>query len=242
MKFTTSITHVKHDGNEEIRGHSLDHLIESQSFASAVFLLLTGNEPTEQQAKVLNAIFVSVLDHGPGTASALNARISASAKNPIHASLAAGILGLGERHGMAASAAMEFLYDAKDESDLDELVATLKEAKVRIPGYGHKVFTDFDPRTRTLFKIATDEGVYGEYCVLALGVHAAINRISSKKLPLNVDGAIAAILCDMGLSPKLGNALFLIGRVPGLLAQILEEQENDVGIRRLTDEEIEFQD
>lgn len=239
MKIKTSITEIKN--NEEfIRGESLQGRATEHSFVVNIIHVLTGKKLSESEERLMSTILSIVIDHGPGTSSALNARISASSRNETHVALAAGLLGLGQRHGMAVTAAMEFFYDAKDEEDLDQLMATLKEAKVRVPGYGHKVFTDHDPRAHTLFQVATDEGVYGEYCVLALGVHAAVNKISSKQLPLNVDGAIAAILCDMGLDPALGNALFLIGRVPGLVAQILEEEADDVGLRRLSNDDIEF--
>lgn len=241
MKIETSITNITSEGKEIIHGKALEELVATQSFSAAVYFLLTGKQLEAAEEKMLDAILVSVIDHGPGTASAMSARISASAKNPTHASLAAGILSLGDRHGLAVTGAMEFLYDAKDESDIDELVKTLKEGKIRIPGFGHKLFTDEDPRATTLFKMAREQGVAGAYIELAQTVHASLNALSSKQLPINVDGAIAAILCDMGIEPQLGNALFLIGRVPGLLAQILEEQAQDVGIRRLSLDEIEYQ-
>jgi len=73
-----------------------------------------------------------------------------------------------------------------------------------------------------------------------LRVEQTLNSMSSKKLPLNVDGAIGAILCDMGFDARLGNSVFMIGRVPGLLAHIYEEQTSGEGIRRLEDDEVEY--
>jgi citryl-CoA lyase len=195
---------------------------------------------------MFNALFTSVIDHGPGTSSALNARVSASAGNPVHASLAAGILGFGERHGMAVEGAMEFLKSKvkSQKSDegysLSQDIKKIKEMKIRIPGFGHKVFTNVDPRTETLFSIAKKQKIFGVHCTFALSVQKELNKISSKPLPLNIDGAVAAILCDMGIDAKLGNTVFLIGRIPGLLAHIYEERVNDVGIRRLEEDDIEF--
>ena len=122
------------------------------------------------------------------------------------------------------------------------MVARLKEQKVRIPGYGHKVFTDVDPRSLTLFDIAKNLGIFGKHSEFALSVKEELNKISSKPLPLNIDGTFAAILCDMGFDVRMGQSFFLIARTPGLLAQIHEEQINDVGIRRLEEDEIEFVD
>jgi citrate synthase len=154
--------------------------------------------------------------------------------------VAAGLLGLGERHGVVISQAMEFFYNHKDEKDLPGLLKTMKENKQYVLGYGHKFFSEVDPRTSKLFEIAKENSIFSKHCELALQVEKNLNEISSKKLPLNADGAIAAILCDMGVKSNIGNGIFIIARVPGLVAQIVEEQENDVGIRRLSDEEVEY--
>ena len=110
MKFKTSITDVQKNGTETIRGKALTDLIEKNTFVQTIFLILQGELPTESEEKMLNAIFTAIIDHGPGTTSALMARISASANNPMHCALAAGILGFGERHGVALEATMKFFY------------------------------------------------------------------------------------------------------------------------------------
>lgn len=239
MKFQTKLTKVE-NGQEIIRGKNLEELMTENTFAQNIFFLLTGKKPDEKQTKMFEAILSSVIDHGPATASAMNARISASAKNPLHASVAAGLLGLGERHGVVISQAMEFFYNHIDEKNLLGLLKTMKENKQYILGYGHKFFEDADPRTSKLFEIAKENGIFSKHCELALKIEKNLNEISSKKLPLNADGSLAAILCDMGMKSNIGNGIFIIARVPGLVAQILEEQENDVGIRRLTDDEVEY--
>ncbi|OIO19073.1 MAG: hypothetical protein AUJ37_03865 [Candidatus Magasanikbacteria bacterium CG1_02_41_34] len=241
MKFQTSITNIK-DDQEIIRGHKLEELVQKHSFVEVIYLLFTGKPPSESETKMLNALFVSAIDHGPGTVSGMTARISASAANSTHTALAAGILGFGPRHGIAGQGAMEFFYEHADEKDVSGLVAKLKEQKVRIPGYGHKIFTDIDPRSVTLFGIAKELGIYGKHSEFALKVKDELNKISSKPLPLNIDGTFAAILCDMGFDVRMGQSFFLIARTPGLLAQIHEEQTNDVGSRRLGEDEIEFVD
>ncbi len=239
MKFKTALTHIEND-KEIIRGKSLESLVKKQSFVSTIFLLLFGRMPKKNEEVMFNAIFTSVIDHGPGTTSALNARISVSAGNPVHAALAAGILGFGERHGMAVEGAMEFFYENVDNKDIGIKIRELKDKKVRIPGFGHKVFTTTDPRSVTLFTIAKKQKILGKYSKFAGVVQKELNKVSSKPLPLNIDGAIAAILCDMGIDARLGNTVFLIGRIPGLLAHIYEERADDTGIRRLEENEIEF--
>ena len=79
MKFKTSITDIK-NGEEIIRGQKLEDLVTNHSFVETVFLILIGKLPTEKEKRMLDAILTSVIDHGPGVASAMAARISASKK------------------------------------------------------------------------------------------------------------------------------------------------------------------
>ncbi len=239
MQFKTSITNVQKDGTEVIRGHQLGELVHNHSFVETIYLLLKGELPTQEQARIFDAIFTSVIDHGPAVASALCARVSASAKNPLHASVAAGLLGLGDRHGVVIEPAMQFFYDHMEKSDLSGLLADMKVEKKYVPGFGHKIF-EVDPRTEILFAIAKETGIYGRYCTFAKNIEETLNSTASKKLPLNADGAIAAILCDMGFDARVGNGIFVIARVPGLVAHVIEEVSNDEGIRRLEPEDIEY--
>jgi citryl-CoA lyase len=181
------------------------------------------------------------IDHGPGTASALTARISASAKNSVHTSLAAGILGLGERHGLAIEGAMKFFLEHKNVENLQALLQNMKEQKKYVPGYGHKVLSA-DSRANALLKIAKETGFYKEHCAFAEAAQEALKNTSSKVLPLNVDGAMAAVLCDMDISTNLAKGIFMIARVPGLVAHIVEEIKNDDGIRRVDLDNIEYID
>lgn len=239
MKIKTSITNITPEGHEIIRGKNLDELIASKTFPEVIFFLLLGKLPTEKELKMWNAMLVAAIDHGPGTASALTARISASAKNSFHTSLAAGLLGLGERHGLAIEGAMKFFLEHVGDENIADTLKKMKEQKIYAPGFGHKVLT-VDTRVETLFTVAKEQGVFGKYCEFALRVHKELNKISSRPLPLNIDGGMAAILCDMGIDPRLSQGIFMIARVPGLVAQISEEITHDEGIRRLEDGEIEF--
>jgi len=239
MKYKTSITNIT-DGVQEIRGHKVLDLVEGYGFVDAIFLLLNKRLPNEQESKMFEAIFTAIIDHGPGTSSAQNARVSTSAKNPLHASVAAGLLGLGDRHGTVIEQSMNFFYAVEEEEDLVEFLQEMKERKEYVMGYGHKIFTDVDPRAGALLKKAEELGIAGKYCAFATKVGEALNEISSRPLPMNCDGAIAAILCDMGFDARVGNGIFVIGRVPGLVAHVIEERINDEGLRRIPQEDIEY--
>ncbi len=238
MKYTTKITDIK-DGKEAIRGYDLSELAQKKSFVETIFLLLKGDLPDENETKMMNVLFTSAIDHSPGTASANTARIVASAKNSLHVGVSAGILAMGERHGSAIEGSAKFFQENKDEKDIADLVMKLKEQKVRVPGYGHPTLSK-DHRSDTIFSVAKDTGIYGKHCTFAESFHKELNNASSKELPINIDGAMAAVLSDMGFDWGIMKGFFIIARVPGLVAQTYEELTNDKGIRRVAQEEIEY--
>ncbi|MBD3310985.1 MAG: citryl-CoA lyase [Candidatus Magasanikbacteria bacterium] len=238
MKIKTAITNFKQD-KEFIRGQDLEELIKNKSFVESIFLILKGELPSDNETKMMNALFTAAIDHGPGTASAQTARITVSAKNSMHTSLAAGILAMGDRHGSAIEGAAKFFQENFDCDDVESLVKDLKEKKIRIPGYGHP-FLEYDNRVDVLFEVAKETGFYGKHSELAEKVRDVLNSVSSKKLPLNVDGVMGAIISDMGFDWKLGKGFFIIARVPGLVAHIYEEIVDDVGVRRMDQGDIEY--
>lgn len=238
MKVTTAITDINEE-KEYIRGYSLDQLMQKKTFVETIFLLLKGELPTEKQTVVLNALFTAAIDHGPGTASAQTVRIVASAKNSLHTSVAAGILAMGERHGSAIEGAAIFFQEYAHTRDIVTLAKTMKEQKVRVPGYGHS-FLEEDHRSATLFTIAKEQGIHGAHCAFAEQFHQEINTIFSKKLALNIDGAMAAVLLDMGFDTRIMKGFFMIARVPGLVAHAYEEMVDDSGIRRLDQDDIVY--
>lgn len=239
LHFKTALSQVN-DGEETVRGHGLHDLVKSKTFVEVMYLLLRGELPTPAATKMLNAMLAMMIDHGPVVSSAMTARIVSSAGNELHTSVAAGILALGgTRHGGALGGAAAFFQEHLSNTDLEATVKKLKEQKIRIPGYGHRVLVH-DNRTDTLFDIANETGFFGAHCKLALSVGNALNTVSSKPIPLNMDGANAAILLDMGFDAKLATGFFLIGRMPGLVAQVYEEMNDNVGLRRLDEDEIEY--
>ncbi|MDO8626480.1 MAG: citryl-CoA lyase [Candidatus Magasanikbacteria bacterium] len=239
IKFKTAISNVN-AGDEVVRGENLKNLIVAKTFTEVIFLILRGVMPTSEEVQMLNAVLVSMIDHGPGVSSALTARVVQSAGNDLHTGVAAGMLALGgNRHGGALGGAAKFFQENFETQDLPGLLKNLKDKKIRVPGYGHKVLAH-DNRTDVLFGVAKETGFFGKYSEFANTVHEEINKIASKKLPLNMDGANAAILSDMGFDWRLITGFFLIGRTPGLVAQVYEEMQSGEGIRRLEESEIEY--
>lgn len=238
MHITTAITDIR-DEKEYIRGYSLDDLVQKKTFVETIYLLLKGELPTEKETLMLNALCTAAIDHGPGTASGQASRIVASAKNSMHTAVAAGILAMGDRHGSAIEGAALFFHDNISEPNIAGLAKKVKEQKMRVPGFGHAVLEE-DHRSISLFSVAHKLGIYGAHCTFAETFHKALNAVSSKKLALNIDGAMAAILSDMGFESTLMKGFFIIARVPGLVAQVHEELVGDAGLRRLDQKDIQY--
>jgi len=215
-----------------LRGYRIDELMGNITFAQAVFLAIKGELPSEKEARMIDAMLVSSIDHGVTPPSCLSARTIASAGAPLNAALAGGILAISKHHGGAIEGSMKVFQDAvrrkremnKTEEEMATIVVTeYKEKNKRLPGYGHRIHTK-DPRTLKLFQIASDLGIAGEYVRMAKAIENAIEQNSGKRLPINVDGAIATLLCEMNFPHELANAFFIIARIPGLVAHVYEEQ------------------
>lgn len=222
-----------------VRGHDLVNDLFNRDFIDVLALELLGQFPTPELKRMLNLFLVSATDHGL-TPSALSARLTLhGAPESMQGALAAGLLGAGSRFLGVIEYSARFLRDALPQQDsytddelrhfAEECVKVNKAAKCKIPGVGHPIHVDGDPRCERMFEIARDCGFYGNYSRFAVALAAAAARQSGRKIPLNATGAKGAIVLDMGLTPELGKALTMIGRSVGLMAHIIEEQQNPIG-------------
>src|SRR5882757_4370384 len=223
-----------------VRGYDIAELMGRVSFGAAVYLILTGELPSPAVARLMDAILVSSIDHGATPPSALSARTVASTGATLSASVAAGIMSINRHHGGAiedCARQLKAIADraARDSISLEEAATrtlrTMSEAGERMSGFGHRVHTK-DPRTARLFELAREAGVDGAHMRAARAVEKAFAE-AKKSLPINVDGAIGAILADLGMNPAAFNGIFMIARTPGLIAHVIEEQAREKPMRRI---------
>ncbi len=231
-----------------LRGYRLDELMGRISFAQAVFLAIRGELPSEKEARMIDAMLVSSIDHGVTPPSCLAARTIASAGSPLNAALAGGILAISKHHGGAIEDSMKVIREAvqrkkassrPQEETAAILVKEYKDKNKRLPGFGHRFHT-LDPRTVKLFRIASELGIAGDYVGMAQAIEIAIEQGSGKRLPINVDGAIAALLCEMNFPSELANAFFMLSRIPGLVAHVYEEQTRMKPMRHINSRDHEY--
>jgi len=224
-----------------VRGYPLEELIGNLSFTEAIYLVLKGELPTEKERKMLDVIFVSVIEHSIAPPSVLSDRAVISGGNSLHVGVGAGILAFGEAHGGALEGAMRFFQENIDKNP-QNVVKEYFDNRKRIAGYGHKYFKDFDPRAKKIIEYAVKLGFNGRFLDFALKVEKEIERIKGKKLIINVDGAIAAVVSEMGFDWRLGKGFFIIGRTAGLVAHAYEElvYEKPFSKRLNEDEEVQY--
>ncbi|MEX0916574.1 MAG: citryl-CoA lyase [Candidatus Spechtbacterales bacterium] len=235
MKWRTSISEKR--GEEQfVRGYSLKGLMASASFAEATFLLMRGAMPTKEEATLFNAMLVACIEHGVEPPSAFMARVAASTGNAMNAALASGVLAISEFHGGAIEAAALLLQSEKSAT---QIVAEAKAAGTFIPGLGHKVYKDVDPRADFLFKKAEELRIASSFCAKEKEIQEELVA-TGVTLPINIDGALAALMSDMGFDWRLGKALFILGRLPGMIAHAHEEMVNEKPYRRISPEDIEY--
>lgn len=237
-KWKTALTEIA-PNTIRVRGYDIAEMMEKLSFAESVYLLLRGEIPGKAEAALMNAVLVSSIDHGATPPSVLAARTVHSGGNQLNAAIAGGILAIGDTHGGAIEQAAKIFQEriAKSpNSSADEIageiVNWLSESKRRMPGYGHRLHSK-DPRTETLFAIAGKHGYVGKNIALCLALGKALRAKLGRELPINVDGAIAAVISDMGFDWRLGKGFFIMSRVPGLLAHTYEEMTRERPMRKL---------
>ena len=228
------------------RGYSQKDLIENLSFSDMIFLILKGVLPTRKQSKIFQYVLVSFSDHGVTSPSTQTARIIASSGSPLNNAVAGGLLSFGKNHAGAIKKSMDLFQDKIKELDIGEyddenkLISKLAinmfneydNKNMNIPGFGHRYHTK-DPRAEKLMELVIKEEFIGKHIKLAIVLD---NLLSEKKnIHLNIDGINAAILSDMGFDSELGLSVFMIGRIPGLIAHSYEEMVKEKDFRKFVE-------
>lgn len=214
---------IRHEGLKTLFGEE-DHLSLSQniSYTEMVFRLLTEREPTREQLELFELILNLSIDHGPDTPSALKTIEEAKNSKTISEAIAEGIEQINERHGGAIEGAMKVLYEISDNNlDPADVIKKFLSADMRLPGFGHRLYKDEDPRAKLLLNQAKEDKIGLSFIQIADQLEHELNSQTGKQLPINIDGSIAVILCGFGWETRLGNAVFIIARTPGLCAHYL---------------------
>jgi citrate synthase len=220
-------------------GHDLGtELIGAVGFSELTFWMSARRRPTAGEARMFEAVLVSLTDDG-FTPTAIAARLTYySAPEAVQGALAAGILGGGARFLGVTEDAGRWLHDVLDvagdttgwsEAQWDDTarlaLRVSRDSGGTIPGLGHPVHKVADPRVAPLLAIAAETGALGPHLRLFEAVGRVHEEVLGVHLPLNGAGVAGAAMADLGLPIDLLRGFALLARTAGLLGHLAEERE-----------------
>jgi citrate synthase len=191
------------------------------TFTEHFHLLLTGEEPTEEQRFFLDLLLVSIAEHGLMPTNVAARMTLAADPDSLQGAVAAGILGAGPVVLGTAEACARLLQ----EPDPVEAAVRIREAGGKVPGFGHPVHKPVDPRAERILELARQHGLEGQHVSSARSLHERL-----APLTMNVSLPIAAVLLDLGFPPNSVKAVPILARTASLLAHLAEEQVDPIGL------------
>lgn len=244
-EFTTAVSEVR-EGEVSVRGYSLAEIMSRLPYASSAFLTLVGRLPTAAEARLVDAMMASLLDHGFVASTVTAARYIASGNPEFVPAVAGGLLAAGQ-NTLSPEHAYDLVGETRrraaehgwtNEEAARAIVEDFRREGRRLPGFGHPIHRTSDFRADVLFDLADELGLAGEATSLYRLIHDEFVRQTGKSgIPINIDGCLACLGMDLGLSAQQTVAIALLGVLPGLMAHVAEEIEEGVPLRYITDGE-----
>jgi citrate synthase len=230
-------------GSIRMRGYAIEDLIGRISFPAMIWLTLRGELPTTRQAHLLGALLVAGVDHGPQAPSIAIARMAITCGIGINGAIASGVNALGDVHGGAGQQCMELLRHidaqcragAERQSPVAEALALWRKEHGRfVPGFGHR-FHGTDPRAVRIFELmreAVGDGVLeGRFLAIGEAVRNELARGKASPPAMNIDGAAAVLLLELGFACELGRGIFVLSRSVGICAHAFEQLQRGERIK-----------
>src|SRR5918992_1114093 len=233
MKPGEPVSHISqaYPDRVEVRGRDLTgDLMGRFSFTEYFHLLLTGDEPTEEQRFFLDLVLVSLAEHGMMPTNVAARMTLAADPGSLQGAVAAGILGCGPVIlGTAAECARLLEETRASGREPLEIARELHAVGGKVPGFGHPVHKPVDPRAERILELADERGVSGPHVLLARAMRDAVAEAWDRPLTMNVSMPIAAVMLDLGFPSSTVKAVPILARTASLLAHLAEEQQRPVG-------------
>jgi citrate synthase len=225
----------------EVRGRDLaGDLMGRLTFTDFFHLLLTGEEPTDEQRFFLDLLLVAIAEHGLMPSNVAARMTLAADPDSLHGAVAAGLLGAGPVL-LGTSEECARLLDSDEESM--QIARRAHAAGGRVPGFGHPVHRPVDPRAERILALADERGVSGRHVQRARALGDAVVEVWGRPLPMNVAMPIAAVLLDLGFSSRMVKAVPILARTASLLAHLVEERDEPLGflLAKAAEEAVEYE-
>ncbi len=244
-------THIAHHMPDAIyvRGTDLvNELIGKVSFTEMMLFQITGKRPTAAQTALLDAVLVTLMEHGL-TPSAIAARlIHMSAPEALQSAVAAGLLGVGSTFVGTMEQAAKLLEEILavgegEDARAKAIAARYRESRQPLPGFGHRLHKPDDPRSARLLALAEEHGTPGRHVRALRSLARAVDEAYGRHITINATGAIAAVLGEIGFPHEVARGVAVVSRAAGLVGHILEERREPAArfIWELAEREVPYE-
>jgi citrate synthase len=247
----SAITHISqaYPDRVEIRGRDLTGDVMGRlSFTEYFHLLLTGDEPTDDQRFFLDLLLVAIAEHGMMPTNVAARMTLAADPGSLQGAVAAGILGcgpviLGTSEACARLLERGVAAGGDPAAVAQGIAREAHDAGERLPGFGHPVHRPLDPRAERILELADERRVSGAHVRLSRLLRDAVAEAWGKPLTMNVSMPIAAVMLDLGFPSATVKAVPILARTAGLLAHLAEEHQQPLGLFMAgrAEEAIEYQ-
>ncbi|WP_439101336.1 citryl-CoA lyase [Congregibacter sp.] len=216
-----------------VRGKDLvEDLIGKRSFTEAFLIQALGVEPTARQTRIVNAVLVTIMEHGLVPSAVVTRLTHYGAPESYQGAVAAGLLGVGDRYAGTASecgALLEqMVASGEPRSAADAIVADYRGRRAALPGFGHPIHHDVDPRVKRLLSVCEEAGCEGTYIAAMSTLESALNEALGKQLVTNISAAIGAALAEAGVPSGMMRGVILVARCAGLVGHLFEESQRPI--------------
>lgn len=214
-----------------VRGRDLvGELMGELSFVDAFLLQALGQPPSERQSRIVNAVLVTIMEHGLVPSAIVTRMTHYGAPESFQGAIAAGLLGVGDRYAGTAGecgAVLERIVASENPRDAAiEQVRHYRAIKRPLPGFGHPIHRDNDPRVERLIALTEAAGPDGKHLSAMRLLEAALSEELGKDLVTNISAAIAAALGEAGVPAGMMRGVVLTARCAGLVGHLFEEMRN----------------
>jgi citrate synthase len=188
---------------------------------------------SDAESQLIDAILIVLMEHGMTPSSIAARLVYCSSPESLQAAVAAGLLAVGSQFvgtiEQAAEVISGIVADADQRAAVTRIVADFARRGLPLPGFGHHLHTPDDPRSKALLELASRHQVAGLHCEALLHLGRELDRVAGHHITINATGAVASILCDMGIPVRIMRGFALLSRAAGLISHLAEEQERPAG-------------
>ena len=213
-----------------IRGRNLvTDIMGSSSFTQLMLLQALGKEPSETQVRIVDAVMVTIMEHGMVPSAVVSRLTHYGAPESFQGAVVAGLLGVGDRYAGTAGecgAVLERILEAAEserKARALEQVRSYRSIRRPIPGFGHPIHQTKDPRVERLLEIVRAAGAGGEAIDAMYLLQDALREELGKPLVTNISAAMAAAMAEAGIPSRLMRGVVLTARCAGLVGHVFEE-------------------